>query len=82
MVSQKVKKNEPNSFPRLPEPDQTHPLQYGNKTNKNFIRLWIMSYSYIFFSDYMLKKTIDSIIKEIKREKKSRQKKRENPLNN
>jgi len=37
-----------------------------------------MSYSYVFFSDYLLKKTIDAIIKEIKREKKSRQKKREN----
>tara|TARA_R110001632_G_scaffold3587_2_gene15863 strand:+ start:32 stop:148 length:117 start_codon:yes stop_codon:yes gene_type:complete len=36
-----------------------------------------MSYSYIFFSDYMLKKTIDNILFELKREKKSRQKKRE-----
>jgi len=42
-----------------------------------------LSYTYLFFhqqrlSDYFLKKTIDAIIKEIKREKKSRQKKREN----
>tara|TARA_R110000824_G_scaffold119924_1_gene274389 strand:+ start:49 stop:177 length:129 start_codon:yes stop_codon:yes gene_type:complete len=42
-----------------------------------------MSYSYLFFhqqilSNYRLAKTIDAIIKEIKREKKSRQKKREN----
>jgi hypothetical protein len=52
-----------------------------------------MSYSYVFFSNYLLKKTIDEIIKEVKtskicmcdchhkctckREKKSRQKKRE-----
>jgi len=54
-----------------------------------------MSYSQIFFSNYLLKKTIDEIIKEVKtskicfcnchhkcrckREKKSRQKKREIP---
>tara|TARA_R110002012_G_scaffold95540_1_gene230882 strand:+ start:1477 stop:1605 length:129 start_codon:yes stop_codon:yes gene_type:complete len=42
-----------------------------------------LSYNYLFFhqqrlSNYFLKKTLDKIFLEIKREKKSRQKKREN----
>jgi hypothetical protein len=42
-----------------------------------------LSYTWLFFhqqrlSDYFLKKTLDNIFLEIKREKKSRQKKREN----
>jgi len=42
-----------------------------------------LSYNYLFFhqqrlSDYFLKKTLDNILLEIKKEKKSRQKKRKN----